>query len=182
MSHPRNYYSDQNQGRHHYRTSSGYDNNARYEHSHYSNQYRSPVSTYNQPNQFQSHYEASPHHDRNSTPRQNNNRGGPPMDLQLRTLKVTGYHQDVTKDLLRELFIQVGPIKNVVFKPDHTFIEFADEDSVGYALAAMSNVTLFNVPLLLEPKVPTPTVYRYLDHLNSYHANPDLFLGPFPQN
>ena len=100
----------------------------------------------------------------------------PSMDLQLRTLKVSGFHKDVTKDLLKELFIQVGPVKNVVLRPDHAFIEFADEESVGYALAAMSNVTLFNVPLNLEPKVASPEVFKYLDHLNSYIANPYLYL------
>lgn len=98
------------------------------------------------------------------------------MDLQLRTLKVTGFHKDVTKDLLRELFMQVGPVKNVVMRPDFAFIEFADEESVGYALAAMSDVSLFNRPLILEPKVQSPETFKYLDHLSSYLANPNMFL------
>lgn len=180
MSRPRTYYPDQDNNRYHHRSSGGYENNSRYDYSSHSSFHSSPPYVHHQPNDFQSHYQ-SPPQDRNST-RQNVTRAGPSMDLQLRTLKVTGYHQNVTKDLLRELFIQVGPVKNVVFKPDHTFIEFADEDSVAYALAAMSNVTLFDVPLIIEPKVASPTVYRYLTHLESYHANPELFLRPFAQN
>lgn len=100
---------------------------------------------------------------------------GPSVDLQKRTLRVTNFHQDVTKELMRELFMQVGPVRNVVLRSDHAFIEFEDENSVGYALAAMDGVQLFSKPLYLEPKIQSGEAYKYLENLRLYEQRPELF-------
>ena len=88
---------------------------------------------------------------------------------------MTEFHPNVTKELLKELFIQVGPVRNVVLRPDHAFIEFEDSDSVAYALAAMDGVHLFQRPLRMEPKRPDSSAYRYLEQLRLFERQPELF-------
>jgi RNA recognition motif-containing protein len=88
---------------------------------------------------------------------------------------VKQFHPNVTKELLRELFIQVGPVRNVVHRPDHAFIEFQDSDSVAYALAAMANVHMYGQPLRLEPKLNDPSAFRFLQTLQMFEKNPELF-------
>ena len=99
----------------------------------------------------------------------------PNADLQSRTLRVTEFHSDVTKELLKELFNQVGPVRNVVLRPDHAFIEFQDTDSVAYALAAMDGVHIFGVPLRMEPKLNDPAAYRFFQQLKLFERQPELF-------
>jgi len=96
-------------------------------------------------------------------------------DLQRRTLKVTNLSHSVTKPLLKELFVQAGPVKNVVLKPDHAFVEFSDEESVGFALALMVGVHLFGRELRLESRVQTPDTFLYVDRLRIFHDRPELF-------
>ena len=74
-----------------------------------------------------------------------------------------------------ELFAQVGPVRNVVLRPDHAFIEFQDADSVAYALAAMDGVQMFGTRLHLEPKVSEKSAYRYLEQLRLFEQQPELF-------
>lgn len=105
---------------------------------------------------------------------------GASNDLQSRTLRVTGFHQKVTKELLKELFLQVGPVRNVVHRADHAFIEFQDQDSVAYALAAMDGVHMFGAPLRIEPKIHEPHAFRFLNQLQMFEREPELF-GIAPQ-
>lgn len=170
------YYQPSYEPSHHQRWSSGHLNEQgnSFASSYSPHQRQSPPPFPHRQNHGGSDYRRS-FESSSSTPSQAS-RAGPSMDLQMRTLRVTGFHRDVTKELLKELFVQVGPVRNVVLKPDHAFVEFADEESVAYALAAMSNVYLFGRELQLEPKVLTPGVHKYVDHLNSYLANPDMFL------
>ncbi|RWS12078.1 hypothetical protein B4U79_05741 [Dinothrombium tinctorium] len=89
--------------------------------------------------------------------------GCPTIDLQERTLRVTNIDSKVTKELLRELFNQkVGPVVNVVLKPDFAFIEFEDSDSVAYAIAMMDGVKLFDSELNLQPKLQKPVCKLFL--------------------
>lgn len=88
---------------------------------------------------------------------------------------MTGFDPKVTKELLKELFIQVGPVRNVVLRPDHAFVEFQDQDSVAYALAAMDGIHMFGRPLRLEPKIHEPDAFRYLEQLKLFERRPDLF-------
>lgn len=102
------------------------------------------------------------------------------MDLQMRTLRVTSANgreldRKVTKDILLELFIQVGPVRNIVLKPSFAFIEFQDVESVAYAIAAMDGVQLFGRTLNLEPKIRSEEVFRYLNNLRLYEQKPELF-------
>ena len=89
-------------------------------------------------------------------------------DIQERTLKVSNIDPKVTKELLFELFIQCGPVKNVVLKPDFAFIEFEHQVSVGYALALMDGVHLYGKQLDLKPKIPKPETFVYLKRLREY--------------
>lgn len=99
----------------------------------------------------------------------------PSDDLQARTLRVTNFHERVTKELLKELFIQAGPVRNIVLRPDHAFIEFEDAESVAYALAAMYRIQLFGVELKLEPKVQSDYYYHHLKTIMMYEQNPEAF-------
>lgn len=110
----------------------------------------------------------------------NNSYSGPPMDLQMRTLRVTAgngwdFDKRVTKEILQELFIQVGPVRNIVLKNSFAFIEFQDTDSVAYALAAMDGVQLFGKTLNLEPKIKSEGVFKYLKNLRLFEERPELF-------
>ncbi|XP_053208916.1 RNA-binding protein 7-like [Panonychus citri] len=89
-------------------------------------------------------------------------------DIQERTLKVTNIPEKVTKNLLFELFLQCGPVRNVVHKPDFAFIEFENQVSVGYSLALMDGVQLFGKKLELQPKIPNEETFAYLQRLKEY--------------
>lgn len=87
--------------------------------------------------------------------------------LQERTLVVKGYDPDkTTKEILEELFIQGGPVRNIVFRPDHSFVEYEDKESVGYALALFKGLELFKRPLIIEPKLNEPSNFKFLQHLD----------------
>lgn len=127
------------------------------------------------------------------------NNNGDTATLQERTLKVTNFdlgpsfdsknsnnsqldkdsnNNMITKDLLRELFIQAGPLRNVVLKRDHAFIEFVDKESVSFALGLFHGITLFGRQLILEPKVQCHDSFAFLDQVMLYQENPHLFVTP----
>ena len=75
------------------------------------------------------------------------------MSLQERTLVVKNFDPDKTTDkLLKELCCQGGPVRKVVVKPDHAFVEYEDVESVGYSRAILNGVQLHGRTLSLEPK------------------------------
>lgn len=91
------------------------------------------------------------------------------MSLQERTLVVKNFDPDrTTATLLKELCLQAGPVKNVVIKPDHAFVEFEDVDSVGYCKALLEGVVMFGQKLIMEPKLKAPTYFRYTKLLSDY--------------
>jgi RNA recognition motif-containing protein len=112
--------------------------------------------------------------------RGNNNNRGPSVDLQARTLRVTNFHHDVTKELLKELFIQVGPVNNIVLRSDHAFVEFNDSDSVAYAFAMLNGTQLFGQEISLEPKLTTPETYKYQTVLQNYYHISGISQVPMP--
>lgn len=73
-----------------------------------------------------------------------------------RTLYCGNLHENVTEEMLFELFLQSGPLENVTIKRDgrrsFAFITFKHEESVHYAEAVMENVFLFNRPLRLSAR------------------------------
>ena len=91
------------------------------------------------------------------------------MFLQERTIVVRGFDEEKTTNrLLKELFIQAGPVRNIVLKPTHAFVEFEDADSVGYAKALLDGVMLFKRKLTLDPKERNPAYFRYTQCLKDY--------------
>ena len=112
-----------------------------------------------------------------------NSYSGPPVDLQMRTLRVNAgngwdFDKRITKDILQELFIQVGPVRNIVLKPSFAFIEFQDADSVSYALAAMDGVQLYGKTLNIEPKIRSDEVFKHVKNLRLFEEHPELFGHP----
>lgn len=91
------------------------------------------------------------------------------MSLQERTLVVKNFNpKKVNKTLLEELFLQAGPVKNVVVKPDHAFVEFEDVDSVGYSKALLEGIRMHGKQLILVPKVNTQDSVKYTQLLQNY--------------
>lgn len=91
------------------------------------------------------------------------------MSLQERTLVVRNFDPDqTTEKLLRELCLQAGPLRKVVMRPDHAFIEFDHIESVGYAKALLDGVFLFGKPLSMEPKIRLTEHFKYMNALTNY--------------
>lgn len=91
------------------------------------------------------------------------------MSLQERTLVVKNFDPEKTTfGLLKELCLQAGPVRNVVMRPDHAFVEFEDVESVGYSKALLDGVFLFGRRLIMEPKLRDPSYRKYSDILHDY--------------
>lgn len=91
------------------------------------------------------------------------------MSLQERTLVVKNFDPDqTTPKLLEELCLQAGPVRNVVMKPDHAFVEYEDIESVGYSKALLDGVILFGKKLIMEPKTKTPPYFKDTQLLRDY--------------
>jgi len=102
------------------------------------------------------------------------------MSLEERTLVVREVSDRVSRDLLRELFVQAGPVSNVVLRPDFAYIEFEHKISVAYALALMDGICLFGRQLFLEPKLRNnPDNYQFVSAIQQFNhvmrQNPDFF-------
>lgn len=91
------------------------------------------------------------------------------MSLQERTLVVKNFNPEkTTQKLLKELCLQAGPVRNVVIRHDHAFVEFDDVESVGFAKALLDGIYLHGKKLILEPKLKTEEYYRYSKFLQDY--------------
>lgn len=91
------------------------------------------------------------------------------MSLQERTLVVKNFDPDkTTANLLKELCLQGGPVRNVVVKPDHAFIEYEDIESVGYSKALLEGVELFGKKLVMEPKTRKVSYFKHTQLLHDY--------------
>lgn len=94
------------------------------------------------------------------------------MSLQERTLVVKNFDPEkTTSKLLKELCIQGGPVRNVVMRPDHAFVEYEDVESVGYSKALLDGIELFGKDLILEPKLRNASYRRYTNILQEYIKN-----------
>lgn len=91
------------------------------------------------------------------------------MSLQERTLVIKNFNPERTTDkLLKELCLQGGPVRNVVIRPDHAFVEFEDVESVGYSKALLEGVQLFGRSLTMEPKTREARYFKYTQALRDY--------------
>lgn len=93
------------------------------------------------------------------------------MSLQERTLVVRNFDPERTTDkLLKELCLQGGPVRKVVLRSDHAFVEFDDVDSVGYTMALLDGVKMFDRTLAFGPKLRLKKYSKYTTALNEYIA------------
>ncbi|GMT19516.1 hypothetical protein PFISCL1PPCAC_10813, partial [Pristionchus fissidentatus] len=75
-----------------------------------------------------------------------------------RSVYVTNLNSEVTEDLLKELFIQVGPVESVFLKKNEgggsgfALIAFEDAESVLFAVETLDEVRLYNTALCVKPK------------------------------
>lgn len=92
------------------------------------------------------------------------------MSLQERTLVIKNFDPErTTFKLLKELCLQGGPVRNVVVKSDHAFVEFEDVESVGYSKALFDGIEMFGKKLHMEPKIKTDqSYYKYSQKLLDY--------------
>ncbi|VDN05635.1 unnamed protein product [Thelazia callipaeda] len=84
------------------------------------------------------------------------------VDSDRRTCYVSNLHADVTEELLKELFCQVGPFEAVILRKSkcyyngsenrYALIVFKHETSVPFACAMLDRVKLFGVRISVRPK------------------------------
>uniref|UniRef100_A0AC34G475 RRM domain-containing protein n=1 Tax=Panagrolaimus sp. ES5 TaxID=591445 RepID=A0AC34G475_9BILA len=83
-----------------------------------------------------------------------------------RTVYITYLHDDVTADLLEEIFTQVGPVEHVSIvaaasNPRYAFVQFVDEESVPFSIQTMDGLKLFNTPIMVRPRAKTKQVCTF---------------------
>ncbi|CAG9772974.1 unnamed protein product [Ceutorhynchus assimilis] len=69
-----------------------------------------------------------------------------------RTLWVGNLSNEVTEELLHELFVQAGPLERVKKVSSYSFITYDHEVSVPYALELFQGISLFNRQLNIKAK------------------------------
>uniref|UniRef100_A0AC34FN28 RRM domain-containing protein n=1 Tax=Panagrolaimus sp. ES5 TaxID=591445 RepID=A0AC34FN28_9BILA len=76
-----------------------------------------------------------------------------------RTVYITNLHDDVTAEILEEIFTQVGPVESVSFletnNPRYAFVHFFDEESVPFSIRTLDGIKLFNTPIMVRPRSNT---------------------------
>lgn len=91
------------------------------------------------------------------------------MSLQERTLVVRNFDPDrTTPKLLKELCLQGGPVRKVVMRLDHAFVEYEDIESVGYSKALLDGIKMFDHSLSFEPKLRLNMYAKYTRALHDY--------------
>lgn len=114
-------------------------------------------------------------------------------DRARKTLYVTGYDRKrTTKDLLRELFTQGGPVVDITMFDTHAYVLFQHEESVPYCLALFNDVEMFGSKLRMSPRFKTENTFAYVDYLsqvkcelrdrNMRQTPPDLPPKIYPSN
>lgn len=99
-------------------------------------------------------------------------------DRRDRTLWCGGLDPKVTEELLRELFVQAGPLEDVKIPKDSTgrlknfaFITFTHAESVGYTLALMEGVSLYGRNLRLERRPQATVDDTYIDMMKRHYEH-----------
>lgn len=109
-----------------------------------------------------------------------------------RTLWCGGLESKVTEELLRELFVQAGPVEDVKIPKDNNgrtknfaFVTFVHPESVGYTLALMDGISLYGRRIRLErrPHAAVDDTYvnmmkRHYDYMDSVRASANTFNHP----
>lgn len=92
----------------------------------------------------------------------------PSDDRARKTLYVTGFNPKLTtKHLLKELFMQGGPVRDVTLFDTHAYVLFEDEESVPYCLALFNEIEVHGQKLRLNPRSKTKDAFCYLKYLTT---------------
>lgn len=92
-------------------------------------------------------------------------------DRAKKTLYVTGFNPKLTKKhLLKELFSQGGPVKDITMFDTHAYVLFQHEESVPYCLALFNEVELFGDKLRLNPRYRSDETFSYMKYLAAVRA------------
>jgi len=89
-----------------------------------------------------------------------------PNDDSERTLYIGNLHENVTDDLLYELFLQAGPLQGPVKtvkvegKSPFAFVLYQHEESVPYAIALLNGIRLFDKALQVKARSGTQQAKR----------------------
>ncbi|PAV83067.1 hypothetical protein WR25_02595 [Diploscapter pachys] len=75
------------------------------------------------------------------------------------TLYVTNLTEQVTADILEELFTQIGPVEKVKIQEKngvkYSFVEFSDDESVLFACEMMDGTELYSKAIVVKPRSKT---------------------------
>lgn len=87
-------------------------------------------------------------------------------DRAKKTLYVTGFNsKNTTKQLLKELFTQGGPVADITMFDTHAYVRFQHQESVPYCLALFNEVELFGDKLRLNPRHKSDNTFSYMKYL-----------------
>ncbi|CAN7990499.1 unnamed protein product [Ixodes hexagonus] len=99
-------------------------------------------------------------------------------DWRNRTLWCGGLDPKVTEDLLRELFVQAGPVEEVKIPKDSggqlksfAFVTFVHADSLAYSLALLEGTCLYGRRLKLERRPRAAVDDKYVDMMNRHYEH-----------
>ncbi|CAN7999615.1 unnamed protein product [Ixodes pacificus] len=99
-------------------------------------------------------------------------------DWRNRTLWCGGLDAKVTEDLLRELFVQGGPVEEVKIpktsdgqSKNFAFVTFVHADSLSYSLALLEGTCLFGRRLKLERRPRATIDDKYVDMMNRHYEH-----------
>ncbi|VDK77573.1 unnamed protein product [Litomosoides sigmodontis] len=96
-----------------------------------------------------------------------------------RTCYVCGFHENVTEELLKELFCQVGPLDRIILRtnnsrdsgPVHRYalVVFKHEVSVLFACEMLDRIELFKKQISVRPKQGTRQALKYRSNFSALH-------------
>uniref|UniRef100_A0A915Q0C5 RRM domain-containing protein n=1 Tax=Setaria digitata TaxID=48799 RepID=A0A915Q0C5_9BILA len=88
-----------------------------------------------------------------------------------RTCYVSNLHENVTEELLKELFSQVGPLETIILRTSggrdsgsahrYALTVFKHEVSVPFACEMLDRIELFSKQILVRPKQGTQQALQY---------------------
>ncbi|KAH6944022.1 hypothetical protein HPB50_001204 [Hyalomma asiaticum] len=113
-------------------------------------------------------------------------------DRRDRTLWCGNLDPKVTEELLRELFVQAGPVEDVKIPKDSNgqsknfaFVTFVHPESVGYTLALMDGISLYRRRIRMQrrPQAAVDDTYvnmmkRHYEYMSSIRASTNIFHPP----
>ena len=93
-----------------------------------------------------------------------------------RTLYITNLEDRVDKEILEELFTQMGPVESVSIIPGgparYAFVQFVDEESVLFSIKMMDGLFIFGTAITVRPRAGTKQDMLYKQMKNDNQRRP----------